>query len=671
MKQKASGRICRLVLHYLPDDKPPIKGYNQWEIYAETKNVFIEQDPVMGPDLQNIRITEELCMAHGGDIYTNKVDIDLSVNINPYPLPSSVRKAMYEALLYEADHYPDPECRALRTAIGEALHLQKEKIVCGDGASQLLMAAVHALKPERALTFAPGYVGYQHALEAVGCLSECYPLKAENGFEVQEDLIGYIKKETDLAVFANPNNPTGRILSRDLLRRLIERAEETGTWLMVDESYLMLRDPDVPDPWEDLEEVLDSHPHLILLRAFTKSFAIPGIRLGYVLSGNKTFLDRLQAQLPEWNVSVIAQKGGVAAAGELETVKEQAGLICREKKRFQEQLRTLGMEVFDSEANYFLVRSRRDLYQELLDQGILIRRCDDFAGLDGQYFRFGVRTQEESEKVLAALEKVGAAVSGRAGQKGTVPQAANQDLQDHKNADIREAEQKTETVKEYHPGAFARIEHVLPADIERNSFRTIGRELALQGRTPGPLEAPVTMRLIHTSADFEYADTVYYSENAVETAWKLIESGADIVTDTNMALAGINKTELAKYGGEAHCFMALPETARRARELGSTRAAVCMQMAAELNKPVIFAIGNAPTALIELRRMYDEGIFRPAFVIGMPVGFVNVVVSKELIMETDIPCIINRGRKGGSNVAAATCNALLYSLRDRKEKQQP
>ena len=193
----------------------------------------------------------------------------------------------------------------------------------------------------------------------------------------------------------------------------------------------------------------------------------------------------------------------------------------------------------------------------------------------------------------------------------------------------------------------------------------------MQGRTPGPLEAPVTMRLIHTSADFEYADTVYYSENAVETAWKLIESGADIVTDTNMALAGINKTELAKYGGEAHCFMALPETARRARELGSTRAAVCMQMAAELNKPVIFAIGNAPTALIELRRMYDEGIFRPAFVIGMPVGFVNVVVSKELIMETDIPCIINRGRKGGSNVAAATCNALLYSLRDRKEKQQP
>ncbi len=608
-------------------------------------------------------------MAHGGDIYTNQVDLDLSVNINPYPVPAAVRKAMYEALLYEADHYPDPQCRALRAAIADAFAVPAERIVCGDGASQLLMAAMHALKPRKVLTLAPGYVGYRHAVAAVGGKIESYPLRSGDGFRVREDITEHITQDTDLFVFANPNNPTGQMLTGALLKKVLDRAEETRTFVMVDESYLLLRDPQVKEPWEDLAAALEQYPHLIVLRAFTKSFALPGIRLGYILSGNLKFLADLTAQLPEWNVSVIAQRAGAAAAKELDTVKQQAGLLAVEKKRFQEQLRGMGLQVFESDANYFLVRSEVDLYRELLDRGILIRRCDDFDGLDGNDFRFGVRTAEDSERVLGALREV---------LRDTKPGAADEAQAAAEEQAASEAQVAAEEqvaagadAHEYHHGIFARIEHVLPVDIERNSFGTIARELALQGRTPDPIEAPVTMRLIHTSADFEYADTVYYSSGAVEKALELIKRGADIVTDTNMALAGINKKELAKYGGEAHCFMALLETAQRAKELGSTRAAVCMQMAAQLQKPVIFAIGNAPTALIELRRMYDEGIYRPTFVIGMPVGFVNVVVSKELIMETDIPCIINRGRKGGSNVAAATCNALLYILRDRKETPQP
>ena len=620
-------------------------------------------------------------MAHGGDIYTNQVDLDLSVNINPYPVPAAVRKAMYEALLYEADHYPDPQCRALRAAIADAFALPAEWIVCGDGASQLLMAAMHALRPRKVLTLAPGYVGYRHAIAAVGGKIECYPLRSTDGFRVREDIAEYITEDTDLLIFANPNNPTGQMMTGALLKKVLDRAEETQTFVMVDESYLLLRDPQVKEPWEDLAEALKQYPHLIVLRAFTKSFALPGIRLGYILSGNLKFLADLTAQLPEWNVSVIAQRAGAVAAKELDTVKQQAGRLAGEKKRLQEQLRGLGLEVFESDANYFLVRSEVDLYRELLERGILIRRCDDFDGLDGMYFRFGVRTAEDSERVLGALREVlrytkpGAADEAQAAAEeqavSEAQVAAEEQAVSKAQAAAEEQVVAGAGAHEYHHGIFARIEHVLPVDIERNSFGTIARELALQGRTPDPIEAPVTMRLIHTSADFEYADTVYYSSGAVEKALELIKRGADIVTDTNMALAGINKKELAKYGGEAHCFMALPETAQRAKELGSTRAAVCMQMAAQLQKPVIFAIGNAPTALIELRRMYDEGIYRPAFVIGMPVGFVNVVVSKELIMETDIPCIINRGRKGGSNVAAATCNALLYILRDRKETPQP
>ncbi len=206
------------------------------------------------------------------------------------------------------------------------------------------------------------------------------------------------------------------------------------------------------------------------------------------------------------------------------------------------------------------------------------------------------------------------------------------------------------------------IEHVLPEDIERRSFEIISEELRNRGITLPKETEMVTKRVIHTSADFEYAQTMTYSPNAVAIAKELIQNGADIVTDTNMALAGINKRTLARHGGEAHCFMADEDIARIAKERKVTRATVSMEKAAGIQKPVIFAVGNAPTALIQLYEMIQRGMFRPAFIIGVPVGFVNVEAAKELILQTDIPYIVNRGRKGGSNVAAAICNAILYEL---------
>ena len=209
------------------------------------------------------------------------------------------------------------------------------------------------------------------------------------------------------------------------------------------------------------------------------------------------------------------------------------------------------------------------------------------------------------------------------------------------------------------------IEYVRPQDIEKRSFAIISQELEEKGIVLPKEQELVTKRAIHTSADFDYAKTMTYSDHAVEIAKKLIQNGADIVTDTNMALAGVNKKELAKYGGEAHCFMAEEEVAKIAKERGVTRAAVSMEKAAQIEKPVLFAIGNAPTALIELYEMMQSGKYRPAFIIGVPVGFVNVEAAKDLILKTDVPYIINRGRKGGSNIAAAICNALLYELRDK------
>lgn len=211
------------------------------------------------------------------------------------------------------------------------------------------------------------------------------------------------------------------------------------------------------------------------------------------------------------------------------------------------------------------------------------------------------------------------------------------------------------------------MEYVLPEEIEKRSMEIISEELSQRNIRIPKEEEGIVKRVIHTSADFDYADTLCFSEGAVQVLEKLIGNGADIVTDTNMAFAGINKKALAEFGGQTHCFMADEDVAAMAKATNMTRAAVSMEKASKIEKPVIFAIGNAPTALIKLYEMSMERDWKPAFVIGVPVGFVNVEAAKELILDTQIPYIINRGRKGGSSIAAAICNAVLYQMRDAKE----
>lgn len=203
------------------------------------------------------------------------------------------------------------------------------------------------------------------------------------------------------------------------------------------------------------------------------------------------------------------------------------------------------------------------------------------------------------------------------------------------------------------------LENILPADIEARSFEIIRSELP----HPVPEElAPVIIRAIHTSADFEYADSLCFSEGVMDVAREALKNGATIVTDTNMALAGINKSALDKLGCRKICFMADPEVAAAAKENGFTRAAASVDKAASIDGPLIYAVGNAPTALVRLYEKINNGEMRPDLIIGVPVGFVNVVQAKELIMTTDVPYIVARGRKGGSNVAAAIVNALMYTI---------
>lgn len=201
-----------------------------------------------------------------------------------------------------------------------------------------------------------------------------------------------------------------------------------------------------------------------------------------------------------------------------------------------------------------------------------------------------------------------------------------------------------------------------PDEIEKRSMEIIEQEMPAGSWTPGQLA--VVKRCIHTSADFDYAAALYFSPGAVEQAREILKRGVTIVTDTSMAAAGINKPAAERLGCTVRCFMAREDVAGEAKERGITRAAVSMEHAARLDGPVFLAVGNAPTALIRLYDMIRTGIFRPAFIIGVPVGFVNVTESKELILSAGIPCIVARGRKGGSNIAAAICNALLYQTED-------
>ena len=210
-----------------------------------------------------------------------------------------------------------------------------------------------------------------------------------------------------------------------------------------------------------------------------------------------------------------------------------------------------------------------------------------------------------------------------------------------------------------------KLENVKPKEIETRSFEIITEELGDKKLQPGT--ELIVKRCIHTSADFDYADNLYFSKDAVPKAIEAIKHGACIVTDTQMVKAGINKKALAKFGGEVYCFMSDEDVAKNAKSAGSTRAAASMEKAAKLGKPVIFAIGNAPTALVRLYELIQEKQIQPYLIIGVPVGFVNVVQSREMIMETDVPCIVAKGRKGGSNIAACICNALLYMIDNERD----
>lgn len=353
---------------------------------------------------------------HGGNIYGNEIEYDFSVNLNPLGPPDAVREALAAALNH-VEEYPDPEYRELRRALANYRQLAEEQLVLGNGASELIPGIIRALAPKTCMVTAPCYSGYETALKAAApsCRIHRIFLREEDDFTLPENICQEIARvKPNLLILTNPNNPNGKRISANRLRTIADACRTAGTVLLMDECFLALSGGDVDSLIHRIGE--EGLPPTVVLRAFTKTFAIPGVRLGYaVCSGS--LAARIQRELPEWNLSVFAQYAGLAAleAAAPETVTPGTSgymaasveMIAQEREYLTAELKKLGLRVFPSDANYILFQSRdRELHRKLLDKGILIRDCRDYHGLTAGFYRTAVRTYRENTALLRCLRNI-------------------------------------------------------------------------------------------------------------------------------------------------------------------------------------------------------------------------------------------------------------------------
>ena len=331
---------------------------------------------------------------HGGDVYDGEIRLDFSANTNPYGTPQAVLDAI-SAVLTQVHQYPDPYCRKLVETIADFEAVPKDWILCGNGAAELIYAYCEALRPRRAMELAPTFSEYSLALERVGCAVERYPLEKRNHFSLTEDFLPVLEhSRPDVLFLCNPNNPTGQVIGMPLLESILKVCSGQGTSLFVDECFLDLSDDGV-----SLKEYLGEHPSLFILKAFTKSYGMAGLRLGYCLCADGELLEKMSHTVQPWNVSTLAQAAGAAALGQREFLQKTRALIPVERQWLQNQLEALGFWVCPSKANYLLC-------QWLRERGIAIRSCGNYHGLGFGWYRIAVRLPGENERLIQAMKEV-------------------------------------------------------------------------------------------------------------------------------------------------------------------------------------------------------------------------------------------------------------------------
>lgn len=340
---------------------------------------------------------------HGGDLYGRTVTLDFSANTNPLGTPPSVQEAVIRAAQL-LNQYPDPYCRELVAALAAFEGVPESFILCGCGAAELIFSFCAAVKPRRALELAPTFSEYATALEAMGCAVDRYPLSETNGFTLTEDFLTFLEQgQWDAVFLCNPNNPTGQTIPHTLLEEILACCRREGIRLFVDECFL-----DLTDGGRDLslKPHLAEHPELFILKAFTKSYGMAGLRLGYCLSGDSALLRSMGQTVQPWNVSLPAQAAGVAALQETAFLEQTRAVIQEERSWLRAHLEQLGLWVCPSQANYLLLRGREDLWKKLLEQGILTRNCANYHGLGPKWLRLAVKQHEENRALIAALTDI-------------------------------------------------------------------------------------------------------------------------------------------------------------------------------------------------------------------------------------------------------------------------
>lgn len=339
---------------------------------------------------------------HGGDVYKYKNCIDFSANTNPLGTPESVKQAIRDCLDHICD-YPQVGCDELKTAIAEYEDVQKKNLICGNGAADLIFSLCRARMPEKALVLAPTFAEYEQALESVGCEVEHFFLKEEEDFHVQESFLEALHQGLDMIFLCNPNNPTGILAERPLLEKILKLCAELGIFMVADECFLdFVEEPEA----YTLKNLLENNRNLFILKAFTKRYAMAGVRLGYGMCADVETLQAMEAMTQPWNVSSIAQAAGLAALKETEYVKKGRLLSFSEAAYLKWKLRELGLKVYPSQANYIFFKGPENLFEECVQRGVLIRDCSNYPGLSKGYYRVAVKRHEDVMRLVEVLKDV-------------------------------------------------------------------------------------------------------------------------------------------------------------------------------------------------------------------------------------------------------------------------
>ncbi|ACL75643.1 pyridoxal phosphate-dependent aminotransferase [Ruminiclostridium cellulolyticum] len=348
-------------------------------------------------------------LIHGGDIYSkrnlpnNTKLIDFSANINPLGLPEGVKKAILDSI-DDFCNYPDPLCRELKKEISAYENVPEEYLFCGNGAADVIYRIASAIKPGKTLLTAPTFSEYEEAVKVFDSNITYHYLLREKNFNIDTDILDNITSDIRLMFLCNPNNPTGILTEKEMVLRIAEKCKATNTILVVDECFMEF----LENPGDySIVDSLDTYDNIIVLKAFTKIYAMAGLRLGYGICSDENIIEDLHRAGQPWNVSVAAQKCGMAALKEIDYVNRTRKLIKYNRIFLQNSLRKLGFEVINSKANYVLFRTEiKSLSFKLEKFGILIRSCDNYRGLDNKYFRIAVKSREDNEYLVNCIKKI-------------------------------------------------------------------------------------------------------------------------------------------------------------------------------------------------------------------------------------------------------------------------